>query len=152
MFDIVHRLGIRAGADTVYRALTTLDGLSNWWTRTTHGDPVVGGSITFSFRDHAGEEMGRFVMDVLALRANEEVVWRVREGAPEWIGTRISFSLSEQDGMTVLLFAHRGWREEVEFSAHCSMKWSVFLWSLRDFVEHGTGRPAPDDIKIDNWN
>jgi len=40
----------------------------------------------------------------------------------------------------------------VEFMAHCSMKWAVFLMSLRDFVESGNGRPAPEDVKIDNWN
>jgi hypothetical protein len=32
------------------------------------------------------------------------------------------------------------------------MKWSTFLLSLRDLVEHGRGRPAPGDLKIDNWN
>jgi hypothetical protein len=36
--------------------------------------------------------------------------------------------------------------------AHCSMKWAVFLMSLRDLVETGTGKPAPQDVKIDNWN
>jgi len=54
--------------------------------------------------------------------------------------------------MTVLLFGHRNWREPIEFTAHCSMKWAVFLLSLRDFVETGKGRPSPDDLKIDNWN
>jgi hypothetical protein len=58
-----------------------------------------------------------------------------------------------QDGdMTVLLFGHRNWREPIEFTAHCSMKWAVFLLSLRDFVETGKGRPSPNDLKIDNWN
>ena len=62
------------------------------------------------------------------------------------------FRVAEQDGTTIVLFAHRGWREEVEFMSHCSMKWSVFLLSLRDLVEKGAGQPSPDDIKIDNWN
>jgi hypothetical protein len=44
------------------------------------------------------------------------------------------------------------WREAVEFTAHCSMKWATFLLSLRAFVETGNGKPAPDDLKIDNWN
>ncbi|HYF43985.1 MAG TPA: SRPBCC domain-containing protein, partial [Ramlibacter sp.] len=73
-------------------------------------------------------------------------------GPPDWIGTQLSFSLAEQDGMTIVLFAHRGWREQAESMAHCSMKWAVFLLSLRELVEHGQGRPAPNDLKIDNWN
>jgi hypothetical protein len=32
------------------------------------------------------------------------------------------------------------------------MKWATFLLSLRELVETGTGRPSPDDLKIDNWN
>jgi len=32
------------------------------------------------------------------------------------------------------------------------MKWATFLLSLKEFVEAGKGRPAPADVKIDNWN
>ena len=54
--------------------------------------------------------------------------------------------------MTILNFGHRNWKEPVEFMGRCSMKWAVFLMSLRDLVETGKGKPAPDDVKIDNWN
>ena len=54
--------------------------------------------------------------------------------------------------MTILVFGHRNWKEPVEFMAHCSMKWAVFLLSLKALVETGKGKPAPDDLKIDNWN
>jgi hypothetical protein len=54
--------------------------------------------------------------------------------------------------MTIVVFGHRNWREPAEFMAHCSMKWAVFLMSLRELLETGTGRPAPGDVKIDNWN
>jgi hypothetical protein len=70
----------------------------------------------------------------------------------EWIGTDVTFSLSQADGQTVIVFGHRNWREAVEFTAHCSMKWATFLLSLRELVETGRGRPSPDDLKIDNWN
>jgi hypothetical protein len=29
-----------------------------------------------------------------------------------------------QDDYTILVFGHRNWREAVEFTAHCSMKWA----------------------------
>ena len=61
-------------------------------------------------------------------------------------------SLSQQDDFSVVLFGHRNWREAVEFTAHCSMKWATFMLSLRELVETGTGRPSPVDLKIDNWN
>mgnify|MGYP001627576495 CR=1 FL=1 len=91
-------------------------------------------------------------MEVLALQPDHKVRWQVKPGPPEWIGTQVTFTLAEHGGMTIVHFAHRGWREQVEFMAHYSMKWAVFLLSLRALVEDGRGRPAPDDVKIDDWN
>lgn len=152
MSNIVHRIGIRAPASSVYHALSTIEGLAGWWTRDTAGHSSVGECITFTFRNGAGVELGHFGMEVLELSPGEQVRWRVASGPAEWVGTHLSFALAEQEGMTIVMFAHRGWREEVEFMSHCSMKWAVFLLSLRDLVERGAGQPAPDDIKIDDWN
>ena len=91
-------------------------------------------------------------MDVLELTPEQRVRWRVKDGPPEWIGTDIEFQLSRQDDHTIVMFAHRKWREEVEFTAHCSTKWATFLLSLRDFAESGKGQPSPNDLKIGNWH
>ncbi len=34
---------------------------------------------------------------------------------------------------------------------HCSTKWGVFMLSLKQLLETGTGSPSPDDAHIDNW-
>ncbi len=91
-------------------------------------------------------------MKVLESNPEKILRWSCVNGPAEWIGTDISFELSEQDGQTIIIFGHRNWREAVEFMAHCSMKWAVFLLSLRSYVETGTGKPSPHDLKIDNWN
>ena len=40
MVDILHRVGVKgSSADDVYAALTTIEGLSGWWTRDTTGKP-----------------------------------------------------------------------------------------------------------------
>lgn len=151
MVDIIHRIGIAAPAENVYDAIASVDGIAGWWTRETAGTSQVGGSFSVIFRD--GEvEKGRMELEVVELRAASDVRWRVLEGPPEWIGTDVTFELAERDGYTVVLFGHRNWREAVEFTAHCSMKWGTFLLSLRALVETGQGRPAPDDLKIDDWN
>ncbi|MBE7368925.1 SRPBCC family protein [Ramlibacter pallidus] len=152
MFNIVHRIGIQAPASRVYPALSTIEGLAGWWTRDTTGQSKVGESIAFTFRTKAGAELGRFDMEVLELSPGDRVRWRVKSGPADWVGTEVSFALAEQDGMTIVLFGHRGWREQGESMSHCSMKWAVFLLSLRDLVEKGAGQPCPDDVKIDNWN
>jgi hypothetical protein len=90
--------------------------------------------------------------ELLKLVPNEEVVWRFTSGPPEWIGTDVTFALSQQGDYTVVLFGHRNWREAVEFTAHCSTKWATFLLSLKQLVETGSGQPSPDDLPISNWH
>ena len=50
MVDILHKVGIKSSSlDDAYKALTTLDGLSGWWTNNTQGETNVGGVIQFRF-------------------------------------------------------------------------------------------------------
>lgn len=150
--DIMHRVGIQAPPARVQAALTTVDGLAGWWTRHTSGDAQPGGHLAFRFHDPAGADIGGFGMQVMDVTPGQQVRWRVQDGPAEWVGTEIEFTLQQQDGLTVVLFGHRHWREAGEFMAHCSTKWATFLLSLRSWVETGQGQPAPQDLKISNWH
>ena len=146
MPDILHKVGIKSSSpNAVYRALTTVDGLSAWWTTSTQGESRVGNVLRFRFGD------GGFDMKVLELDPDRRVLWQVVDGPEEWIGTRIGFDIAQRGDWTVVLFKHAGWKEPVEFMHHCSTKWGVFLLSLKALVETGKGRPWPDEIKLDSW-
>jgi uncharacterized protein YndB with AHSA1/START domain len=148
MVDILHRVGIKGSSpDDVYTALTTIEGLSGWWTRDTTGKPDdVGGVTAFRFVP------GGFDMKVVELVPGKRVLWEVVEGPAEWVGTHVNFELSQADDFTIVLFEHRGWAEPVEFMHHCSTKWASYLLSLKQLVETGTGAPAPDDVQISDWH
>lgn len=152
MVDIIHRVGIKAPISKVYAAVATVEGVAGWWTRDTTGNSKPGGIFKVVFRSPAGDEVGGMEFEVLKLDPGKEVVWRCKSGPEEWVGTEVNFNLSQAGDYTIVLFGHRKWREAIEFTAHCSMKWAVFMLSLRELVETGMGRPAPDDIKIDDWN
>jgi uncharacterized protein YndB with AHSA1/START domain len=152
MPDIIHRLGTTAPITSVYDALATVPGIAGWWTRATTGTSAVGQHITSRFHSPDGAEVGAFVYEVRELEAPHSVRWHIIKGPDEWVGTDIEFRVTQEGEHSIVLFAHRGWREVVPFMAHCSMKWATFLLSLRAYVETGSGRPAPDDLKIDNWN
>ncbi len=147
MVDILHRVGVVAPIEKVYRALATPEGLAEWWTRETSGASEVGGKLGFRFGD-----VGGFDMEILELDPEGHVRWRVIDGPQEWIGTEIDWRLEQRDDYTIVLFAHEGWSEPVEFMHHCSTKWATFLMSLKELVETGTGRPAPDDVQISDWH
>lgn len=145
MVDILHRVGITAAPEKVYEALTTVEGLAAWWTTDTSGD--ADGVLEFRFG-----ELGGFDMKVLDLQPGKRVLWEVAEGPAEWVGTKVSFELAQDGEWTIILFAHAGWREPVEFMNHCSTKWATFLMSLKALVETGTGAPHPHDVQISNWH
>ena len=151
MPDIIHRVGIKGPAKKVYDAVSTAEGVAGWWTETTTGAARAGGKVNVRFLRKDGTEIGKMDFEMTKLEPNR-VQWRILAGPPEWIGTDVTFDLVQDGDMTIVIFGHRGWKEEVEFMAHCSMKWAVFLLSLRDLVETGRGKPSPHDIKIDNWN
>jgi Activator of Hsp90 ATPase homolog 1-like protein len=147
MPDILHGVGAQSSStEEAYRALTTIDGLSGWWTQDTKGESDIGGIVQFRFG------AGGFDMKVLELAPTKRVLWEVVEGPEEWIGTTVSWDLKQDGDYTIILFKHQGWQEPVEFMHHCSTKWGVFLLSFKSLLETGKGCPGPNDIKIDNWN
>src|SRR4051794_29557006 len=81
MVDILHRVGVVAPLDDVYRAVATPEGLAAWWTTDTVGKSEVGGQLAFRFGDAGG-----FDMEVLELDPTGHVRWRVTDGPEEWVG------------------------------------------------------------------
>ncbi|EMY71661.1 SRPBCC family protein [Leptospira vanthielii] len=153
---IYHKVGIRASEKEVIKTLTTKTGLANWWTKEvegsfTSGVSSVGESIHFGFGHGNAIEMRVEKIEP------KHLLWECISGPEDWIGSHIDFQLSlgkAKDGeeMTILYFRHKDWKKESEFTAHCSMKWAIFLLSLKNFIEDGVGRPSPEDIKIDDIN
>ena len=152
MADILHRVGAVAPLEKVYEAIATPEGVAGWWTKDTTGEGTVGSTLTATFNDAAGKRLGSFELEITELDPAGSVDWLVTGGPDEWIGTHIHFDLKEEDGFTIVLFAHTGWKEPVEFMNHCSTKWATFLMSLKQYVETGTGEPSPHDVQISNWH
>jgi len=143
MVDILHKVGIKAPAAEVYQALTTTEGLTDWW---THDTKAAGDVLQFRFA------AGGFDMLVLESDPGKRVLWEVVDGPEEWVGTRIDWRLDQADDYTTVLFQHQGWKEPVDFMHHCSTKWATYLMSLKSLAETGKGAPHPEDVKIDSWD
>ena len=151
MVDILHRVGMKSSVADVYKALSTREGVAAWWTNNTQGESKVGGTLKFRFAAD-GKDIGGFETKVLELHPTKQVLWQVVDGPEDWIGTKISFGLKQEDDYSVVLFKHQGWKEPNEHMHHCSTKWAIFLMSLKSLVETGKGTPNPNDTRIDNWN
>jgi len=136
MEKIEHINYIKAPIDKVYKALTTQEGLGQTWTTQLIVKPELHFVNEFDFGDNYGTKM-----KVVVLEENKKIEWECIESDPEWVGTGISFDLSEKDRVTAVVLRHFNWRELTEFYRWCNYNWAMLLLSLKTYCEDGKGTP-----------
>lgn len=139
MATISHSFHIDASQDKVLEAISTIEGLRNWWTTKTTGGEQIGEVLAFRFTPGA-------IIDFKVVENNKSdfTKWICVDAHKEWINTEATFKLSQNEGKTHVSFNHSGWEEQTEFFAHCNFSWGKYLASLRDYCETGTGNPFVD--------
>lgn len=133
MASIKNLFHIAAPGEKVYKAISTIDGLSNWWTTQTTGESKVDGIIQFRFGEGGPD------MKVKELKPNESVTWECVAGPEDWLGNIFTFNLDENDGKTRVRFEQSGWKEANDFYAACSFTWGRYMESLRQYCQKGKG-------------
>lgn len=136
MAAIKHLFHINASKETVFKAISTIDGLRQWWTINTNGNDNIDGIIKFRFINNIGMDL-----KVITIKYPEFYQWKCTDAHPEWIDTIITFKLSENNGKTLVDFEHNSWADQTEYYAHCNFSWGRYLISLRDYCEQGKGNP-----------
>jgi uncharacterized protein YndB with AHSA1/START domain len=134
MASIKHLFHINASKEKVYEAISTINGLSNWWTIKTSGDTKPGGIIQFRFGDFGGPDM-----KVKEVKPNELVSWECVGGPEGWIGHIFTFHLDTNDNKTRVRFEQSGWIETDDFYASCNFSWGRYMESLRQLCQTGKG-------------
>lgn len=136
MANIEHIQYIKAPVEKVYETLTSERGLAEVWTRELSFVAQPGAVNEFRFGDEAPTKM-----KITELTENKKMVWHCIDSDPEWIGTHVSFELNEKGGKTSVVLRHTDWREVTEFYRFCNYNWAIFLLSLKQYCEEGTGIP-----------
>ena len=143
MPDVMHLIKINVAPERVYQAVTTADGIRNWWTRTAELDARIGGIGEFSFGRSIGHGVTRVRVEEQV--PSRRVVWKTVDSfRPEWVGTKIEFELRSDGNQTTVLFAHRGYPQADDNYALCTTGWGYYLVSLQLYLEKGEGAPSPD--------
>lgn len=132
MAEIYHLITMKANKETVFNAVTTQKGLSNWWLPDTIAKPEVGFINTFKVGTQFINKM-----KVVDLQPHEKVEWVCLNELDEWTGTHISFDIRENNGMCVLHLRHSGWKSQSEFFGNCSFHWARHLIMLKHYCETG---------------
>ena len=137
--ELNHRIYIAAPARRIYEAITTDEGIRNWWTTDVAMDTHTGGRAVFGFAGHNIT----FEMKIQLLEPPALVLWHCVGGnSPDWIGTTQEFRLEPQSNGEVLLkFCHAGWRPDSESCYLCNTTWGHLLVNLKDYAERGVSNP-----------
>jgi uncharacterized protein YndB with AHSA1/START domain len=139
MASIKNLFHIDAPRGKVYKAISTIEGLTNWWTTQTSGESKVDGIIQFRFGEGGPD------MKVKELKTDEAVTWECVAGPADWLGNSFTFNLDENDGKTRVRFEQAGWKEANDFYAACSFTWGRYMESLRQYCQKGKGEAFGSD-------
>jgi uncharacterized protein YndB with AHSA1/START domain len=132
--EIIHAFQIGAPSGDVFRALTTEEGLSGWWTT---GVRVDGDVVRFTFEDPFHP-----VMRVTERDEPLAVAWAFESGHEPWTGSTFRFDLQERGGTTAVLFRMSYGQEfPDEQYGFYNFNWGYYLESLRLLAEEGSGKP-----------
>lgn len=138
MSSINHDIAIKANSATVYKALTTVEGLRAWFTSQTTGSGKVGTNWELEFTDQPS-----FNWHILAADDLRRVVWKCLEGPGNAAGTEVEFTLkSESDQQTILTISHRGWTKDDPKFERCVEIWRTLMNHLQRYCEEGIAEPA----------
>jgi uncharacterized protein YndB with AHSA1/START domain len=143
MPDILHLVRMAVSPAQVYQALTTSEGIRNWWTRNADIGSEIGQSGEFRFSSYGDLRITQVVIEELipALR----VQWKVTASfMPQWLDTTIAFELRPDPAGMMLALAHRGFPQSDDIYALCNTGWAYYLVSLQQYLEKGQGAPSPD--------
>lgn len=121
---------IKSSAAAIYHALTTEVGLAAVWTPKLKVKPEVGFVNTFDF-----DEGYITKLKVISLQESKMIAWQCIDSDVEWIGTTMTFHLSEKDGVTTVVLEHAGWKSITPFYKWCGYNWAMFLFRLKKHCE-----------------
>lgn len=139
--SIILAVEIDAPAADIYRAVTTKQGLSSFWTPQVTGRPEVGAELGFGFSEAPVD----LRMTVAELEENRLVRWACNGPWPYWTGTEVTWTIVASDsGGNLAVFEHSGWDEaqpKAEFGA-IALVWARVLLALEEHVRTGAAVPA----------
>lgn len=133
-YSIKHLFHINASKEKVFEAISTIQGLSQWWTVQTTGSTALNQIIEFRFAGAGGPDM-----KVTESKPGEKVSWLCIKSNHGWENTSITFLLDENEGKTRVSFSHDGWQEQNDFYAICCFSWGRYMESLRQYCQAGKG-------------
>ena len=140
---IYHQFPINADREAVFQAISTPEGLNQWWTLNCHGYARQGDVCQLDFGPGYlwRAQISRFA-------PNKAIEWTMQEADPDWEGTKVGFELESSKNGTSILFYHTGWPENNAHFRSSTYCWAMYLRILKRFVEYGEHVPYDRRLEV----
>jgi uncharacterized protein YndB with AHSA1/START domain len=137
MPDIVMSCNIDAAAETVWRAISTTEGVTGWFTSQAEIGAEPGGHHLLTFP----EMPAPWDLRIDDSRPDRRLSLSVLAGPPEWEGTTMTYEILDRaEGGTVLNFDHHDFAS-VDGARAWTIGWATKMLALKKYAE--TGKPDP---------
>lgn len=137
MNAIFHDFYINAAKEKIFEAVSTPEGLNNWWPLRSSGKP----GLNEEFNLYFAEEYNWFAT-VSKFTENEAIEFSMTEAMKEWRPTRFGFILEEEaPNQTYVQFYHSDWEEITKEFRTASYCWADLLRQLKKYLEEGIITP-----------
>jgi len=136
---LVHQVNVKATPETIYKAISTTEGLGAFWTSESTAESKVGSIASFGF----GGPTQRMRVDELV--PGKRVKWTGLADFPNWGDTTVSWDISPaESGETSVTFRHANWPETVSQDDLGSINytWGLIVERLKQYAETGKANPV----------
>ena len=143
MADIYHQFLINSQIEAVFQAISEPKGLDVWWTKQSAGKPGLGATFELYFSPKHD-----WRARVTVFKPSLDFQLEMELADPDWMGSRIGFNLSAENGKTSVRFRHTGWPgidDHYRISCYC---WAMYLRLLKRYVEFGEVVPYEERLEV----
>ncbi|WP_222981587.1 SRPBCC family protein [Flagellimonas meishanensis] len=139
-----HFIGTTATKEAMFEAMATTEGLTKWWATKAKGNVLAGQVVELEFD---GLTTLKFKCDEVV--KNKKLVLVCFQSFKAWNGTKLIFNIEKKDQQVFLTLIHQDIAEDdMESYTYFSTKWTVYLLSLKQYLEIGVGTPYPKELKL----
>lgn len=138
MADILHQITIEATPSDIYAALTTINGIKNWWTDACELASQEGGQCKFWF----DQKSTVLTMRAQRLLPDQRVFWRCIGGPKEWVNTELWWEITQTSPQQCRVdFKHMNWANDEGSFALCNSTWGGLMHRLKQSCESQVREP-----------
>jgi len=133
---------VKENPDDVFAAISDVRG---WWSGEIEGrTDTLGEQFTYRY-----EDIHHSTQQITAMVPGKKISWHICDAylafihdPTEWVGTDITFEITDLGEQTEMRFTHVGLNPDVECFDTCSNAWGFYInTSLRNLITSGTGTP-----------